>query len=167
MSQWYYGSSAGQHGPVEENELRAMIASGGVGPQTLVWRDGMRDWVPLQSIPEFGLNQPVPYQAPYGGNPYGGAPGYYPGIQVPTSGLAIASMVCGIAGYLTCYFVGILGIPAVICGHMAISRINSSPMPVAGRGMAIAGLILGYLGILITLGAITFFFFAFASAATP
>jgi hypothetical protein len=33
--------------------------------------------------------------------------------------------------------------------------------------MAIAGLILGYLGILITLGFITFFFFAFASMATP
>ena len=155
MSQWYYGSSAGQHGPVDENELRAMIASGGVGPQTLVWREGMSDWVPLQGVPEFGLSQPVPYQAPYGG-----APGYYPGNPVQNSGLAIASMVCGIAGYLTCYFVGILGIPAVICGHMALSRINSSPVPLAGRGMAIAGLILGYLGILITLGGVLFFFFA-------
>ena len=164
MSQWYYGSSAGQHGPVDENELRAMIASGGVGPQTLVWRDGMRDWVPLQSIPEFGMQQqPVaPYHAPYGG-----PPGYYPGAPVPNSGLAIASMVCGIAGYLTCYFVGVLGIPAVICGHMAISQINNSPVPVAGRGMAIAGLILGYLGILITLGAVLSFVFAVVAAGSP
>ncbi len=160
MAQWYYGSSAGQHGPVDENELRAMIASGGVGPQTLVWREGMSDWVPLQSVPEFGLNQPVPYQAPYGGAPYGGPPGYYPGAPIPNSGLAIASMVCGIAGYLTCYFVGILGIPAVICGHMALNQINNSPVPVAGRGMAIAGLILGYLGILITLGCLSFVLFA-------
>lgn len=163
MSQWYYGSSAGQHGPVDENELRAMIASGGVGPQTLVWRDGMRDWVPLQTVPEFGMQQQVaPYHAPYGG-----PPGYYPGAPVPNSGLAIASMVCGIAGYLTCYFVGILGIPAVICGHMAISQINNSPLPVAGRGMAIAGLILGYLGILITLGAVLSFVFAIVAAGSP
>jgi len=167
MSQWYYGSSAGQHGPVDENELRAMIASGGVGPQTLVWRDGMRDWVPLQNVPEFGLNQPAPYQAPYGGNPYGGAPGYYAGNQVQTNGLAIASMVCGIVGYLTCCLFGILGVPAVICGHMAINQINSSPVPVAGRGMAIAGLILGYLGILITLGSVFSSIFNSVAAGSP
>ena len=162
MAQWYYGSSAGQHGPVDENELRAMIASGGVGPQTLVWREGMSDWMPLQNVPDFGIQQPAPYLPQYGG-----PPGYYPGAPVPNSGLAIASMVCGIAGYLTCYFVGILGIPAVICGHMALNRINSSPVPVAGRGMAIAGLILGYLGILITVGTILFFVFAFVAAGSP
>lgn len=162
MAQWYYGSSAGQHGPVDENELRAMIASCGVGPLTLVWREGMSDWMPLQNVPDFGIQQPAPYLPPYGG-----APGYYPGAPTPNSGLAIASMVCGIAGYLTCYFVGILGIPAVICGHMALSRINSSPVPVAGRGMAIAGLILGYLGILITVGSILLFVFAFVAAGSP
>jgi GYF domain 2/Domain of unknown function (DUF4190) len=162
MPQWYYGSSAGQHGPVDENELRAMIASGGVGPQTLVWRDGMRDWEPLQNVPEFGLNQPAPYQAPYGG-----APGYYVGNPVQTNGLAIASMVCGIASFVICCFGGILGIPAVICGHMAISQINSSPVPVAGRGMAIAGLILGYLGILITLGSVLSSIFNSVAAGSP
>jgi hypothetical protein len=162
MAQWYYGSSAGQHGPVEENELRAMIASGGVGPQTLVWRDGMSDWLPLQSVPEFGVPPVSPYAAPYSA-----APGYYPGAPVPNSGLAIASMVCGIVGYLTCWFVGILGIPAVICGHMALNQINNSAVPVAGRGMAIAGLILGYLGILITLGAVLSFVFAIVAAGSP
>lgn len=162
MAQWYYGSSAGQHGPVAEDEVRAMIASGGIGPETLVWREGMPSWQPLQHMPEFN-GQAGAYLAPS----YVGAPGYYPGAPVRNSGLAIASMVCGIVGYLTCYFVGVFGIPAVICGHMALNRIASSPFPVAGRGMAIAGLILGYLGILITLGVILFFFFAFASAISP
>jgi hypothetical protein len=156
MAQWYYGSSSGQHGPVEENELRAMIASGGVGPQTLVWRDGMRDWLPLQSVPEFGGHSPSPY-APPG---YGGVPGYHP--PVANSGLAVASMVCGIAGYATCLF-WILSIPAVICGHMALNQIRDSSLPMAGRGMAIAGLILGYLGILITLGLFSSFLFAIAA----
>jgi hypothetical protein len=157
MAQWYYGSSVGQHGPVEETELRAMIASGGVGPQTLVWRDGMRDWLPLHSVPEFGGPSPAPYAPPV----YGGMPGYYP--PVANSGLAVASMVCGIVGYLTCWFVGILGIPAVICGHMALVQIRDSSLPMAGRGMAIAGLILGYLGILITLGVFSSFLFAIAA----
>jgi hypothetical protein len=161
MALWYYGSSTGQHGPVEENEVRAMIASGGIGPQTLVWRDGMPAWQPLQNVPEFNGQMVMPYPPPA----YGGMPGYYPPAR--NSGLAIASMVCGIAGYLTCYFVGVLGLPAVICGHMALSQINNSHEPVAGRGMAIAGLILGYLGILITLGAISFFLFAIAAAGSP
>lgn len=156
MSQWYYGSGGGQHGPVAEVELRALLASGAVGPQTLVWREGMSGWLPMQSVPEFGSGVVMPSYLP----PSAGSPGHYPGLPMTTSGLAIASMVCGIAGYLTCYFVAILGIPAVICGHMALSRINSSPIPVAGRGMAIAGLILGYLGILITLGFVAFFVFA-------
>lgn len=149
MAQWHYGSSAGQHGPVEENELRALIASGNVGPETLVWRDGMSDWLPLGSVPELRTGSVSPYAPP-------GAPGYYPPVM-PTSGLAIASMICGIVGYLTCWFVGILGIPAVICGHMALNRINTSPYPVGGRGMAISGLILGYLGILITVGSVMAF----------
>lgn len=162
MAQWYYGSSAGQHGPVVEDEVRAMIASGGIGPQTLVWREGMPAWQPVYSVPEFNGQVGI-YTPPV----HVGAPGYYPGAPVRNSGLAIASMVCGIAGYLTCYFVGFLGIPAVICGHMALSQINTSHEPVAGRGMAIAGLILGYLGILITLGAICFFMFALIGAGGP
>lgn len=159
MAQWYYGSSAGQHGPVEESELRAMIASGGVGPQTLVWRDGMSDWMPLQSVPEFSVPQQQQPVSPYPA-PYSGPPGYYPGAPLPQNGLAIASMVCGIVGYVTCCFVGILGVPAVICGHIAISQINSSPVPMGGRGMAIAGLILGYLGILTTIGWVASSFFS-------
>lgn len=72
---------------------------------------------------------------------------YVPGMILPrTSGLAIASMVCGIVSIFLCQFVG--AVPALICGHMALSQINGSPMPMNGRGMAIAGLVLGYLQIL-------------------
>lgn len=159
MAQWYYGSSAGQHGPVPEEEIRAMIVSGGIGPQTLVWREGMPGWQPLLSTPEFGS------QAGAGPTPFhGGVAGYYPAVAVQSSGLAVASMVCGIVGYLTCYLVGIFGIPAVICGHMALNRIARSPFPIAGRGMAITGLILGYLGILITLVPFAAILFAFLAA---
>lgn len=160
MAQWYYGSSAGQSGPVEEQELRALIASGGVGPETLVWRDGMKDWQPLQAVPELRGDTVSPYVAP---GPGGYVPGYYQPVA-PTSGLAIASMVCGIVGIITCYFAGLLGLPAVICGHLAISQINGSSLPMSGRGMAIAGLILGYLGIAMSVGFISFFVFAITSS---
>lgn len=148
MPQWYYGSAAGQTGPVEEHEIRALIAAGTIVAETLVWRDGMKDWTPMRTVPEFGgpalASYPSPYPSPYAG---------YPVIPViPNSGLAVASMVCGIVGICTCYFMIFLAVPAVICGHMALSQINNSPTPMGGRGMAIAGLVLGYLEILITVG---------------
>ncbi len=63
--------------------------------------------------------------------------------QKKTAGLAIASLILGILG-VTC--LGPLGaIPAVICGHLAKSDIKRSPDAVQGDGLALAGLILGYL----------------------
>ena len=69
-------------------------------------------------------------------------PGYYPAINTPTSGLAIGSLVCGI---LELFTLGFAAIPAVILGHMARTHIRQTGE--RGDGMAIAGLVLGYLGI--------------------
>ena len=52
-----------------------------------------------------------------------------------TSGLAIASLVTG----LTC-----IAPAAVVCGHIALSQIKASAGHLTGRGLAIAGTILGY-----------------------
>jgi len=49
-----------------------------------------------------------------------------------TNNLAVAALVCGLAGI----FLGVPAIPAVICGAMALRKPH-------GRAMAIAGLILG------------------------
>jgi hypothetical protein len=65
-------------------------------------------------------------------------------VKPPTSGLAIASLVLGIVGALCGWC--LLGIPcllAVIFGHLAIPA--TRPGRQAGRGAAVAGLVLGYL----------------------
>ena len=59
-----------------------------------------------------------------------------------TSGMAIASLIFGI---LFPFFP--LSIPAVVFGHVALSQIKKSAGRLGGRGLAIAGLVLGYLGI--------------------
>lgn len=69
-------------------------------------------------------------------------PGYYPVPQSPTSGVAVASLICGIAEFFT---LGIAAVPAVILGHVA--RANIKRTGERGDGLAIAGLVLGYLGI--------------------
>jgi len=69
----------------------------------------------------------------------------YPLVQpvaTKTSGLAIASMVLGI---LWLYWVG--SVLAVIFGHVALSQINKSGGTQQGRGMAIAGIVLGWVGV--------------------
>jgi len=60
----------------------------------------------------------------------------------PTSGKAIASLILGILPLSV-----FSSIPAVVLGHLALSEIKKSAGRLQGRGMAIAGLVLGYLGI--------------------
>jgi hypothetical protein len=65
--------------------------------------------------------------------------------QPKTSALAIWSLVLGILS-LTCFSI-FAAIPGVICGHKALSRIKNAGGALAGKGLAIAGLITGYAGI--------------------
>jgi hypothetical protein len=61
-----------------------------------------------------------------------------------TSAAAIWSLVLGILSLLC--FTLFTGIPAIICGHIARSNVKNSRGALSGEGMALAGLILGYIG---------------------
>jgi competence protein ComGC len=63
-----------------------------------------------------------------------------------TSGAAIASMVLGILSLFCSIFTAI---PALICGAVALVKINKSRGQLAGQGQAIAGLVLGGFGMMI------------------
>lgn len=41
---WYYAVGNEQHGPMSEAELAVAIGRGEIGPDTLVWREGMEGW---------------------------------------------------------------------------------------------------------------------------
>jgi hypothetical protein len=65
--------------------------------------------------------------------------------QPKDSTLAIVSMVCGIGSY---FFIPVVGaIPAIICGHLAKTKIKNSLGLIKGNGMATDGLVLGYIQI--------------------
>jgi len=78
------------------------------------------------------LRQPVPYR-----------PGSYPAAGQRTNTMAVASMVCGLGQIL---FLFVAGIPAIVFGHIARRQIRETGE--AGDGMALAGLIMGYIGVL-------------------
>jgi peptidyl-prolyl cis-trans isomerase B (cyclophilin B) len=62
---------------------------------------------------------------------------YVPGMN-PTNPFAIASLILSILG---------ISIGGVICGHVALGQINRSNGYEQGRGIALAGLIIGYIGL--------------------
>ncbi len=130
-------------------ELRGLLESAEITPGDLVWKEGMEDWKPAGEIAGLaseaveagggGTPSLMPAQPPPGAS--------FLNTPPPTSGMAIASMVCGIVAVMMCYVWALAGIPAVICGHVALKAINTSVQPIAGRGMAIAGLVTGYIAI--------------------
>jgi type II secretory pathway pseudopilin PulG len=74
----------------------------------------------------------------------------YPGqYQQQTDGKATASLILGILSIL-CF--GLLtGLPAIILGHISRGNIEQSRGRLTGAGMAMAGLILGYVSIISTI----------------
>lgn len=47
---WYYLLEDETQGPVTATQLRRLLQSGELGPDTLVWSQGMKDWVPARSF---------------------------------------------------------------------------------------------------------------------
>jgi type IV pilus assembly protein PilA len=96
------------------------------------------------------LNVPAasPQNPPQGQYPPQAQP-YHGQNQVQTDGKATASLVLGILSLL-CF--GLLtGLPAIILGHISRGNIERSRGRLGGAGMALTGLILGYVSILSTI----------------
>ena len=85
----------------------------------------------------------------------------YPYATQRTNGMSIASLVSGILAWLLCPFIG--GALAVVFGHVARGQIKQSGE--AGGGMAIAGLMLGYANLGVSVLGIIAWIFLFVGAA--
>ncbi len=108
----------------------------------------------------YGPYGPVGGYAPPGQGPYAQyPPPYQPaGFQPPaTNGLAIASFVLGLVGWVPC---GVGSVVAIVLGFVARTQIRSSHGRQGGDGLALAGIILGFLAIafliaILVLGAVS------------
>ena len=106
-SEWYYLENNQQQGPVSSAQLKQLAADGRLQPDSLIWKEGLEDWVPASRVK--GLfnesqiaaasapaQQPAQY-APQGAYPqqaYGQA-GYPQGGQAYAQDPAVA----GYAGF--------------------------------------------------------------------
>ena len=110
-------------------QVRASLANGTYQLTELAWYEGAAGWLPLSTVPGIGEN-------------LAGIASAQPAAAL-TSSLAIWSLVLGILALL---LAGLTAIPAVICGHLALGKIKRSGGTQSGGGLAIAGLVTGYLG---------------------
>ncbi|WP_031339431.1 DUF4190 domain-containing protein [Xanthomonas maliensis] len=80
-----------------------------------------------------------------------------------TSALAVASLITGILGWT---LVPVLGsICAIVTGHLARSEIRRNPHGLEGDGLAVTGLILGWLSLAMLVGAAICFLLFFGGMA--
>ena len=107
---------------------------------------------PVQSVPT-PAPAPPPAVSPWLNAPPG-QPQYQQAQYMPPQGFdqgsmdgkAVASLVLGITSIVFCLTV-VTGIPAIILGHMSRASIRQSMGRLKGDGLALAGLILGYISL--------------------
>ena len=80
-----------------------------------------------------------------------------------TSTLAVVSLIFGILGWILIPWIGSL--VAIVTGHLARGEIRRSPGALDGDGMAIAGLVLGYAMLALSLLGIVFLLLFFGGLA--
>ena len=157
---WYIMRGDTPSGPVSAKSLHRMAFAAEIGPETLVWRQGMAAWTPCREVddlsPTLALIPPHkseslefsirPDDRNQRANPQ--AQSANPAIQPSqtdhgrTSGLAIASLVLGLL-----WLCGLGSLLATIFGSISLTQISRSKGALGGKGMAIAGLILGVIGL--------------------
>lgn len=160
---WFYGHDSQENGPVPLSTLRTLAKQGHLSPGDPVWTDGMSDWSPASQIAAIWSEEsPFPGTAAGGPTAHARHPGNAAHSQAGgTEPLAITSLVLGILGMS---FLPVLGsLLAVVFGHMALRDIRVSRGALTGRGLALAGLILGYAvviaAIIAALAVVTWLFF--------
>jgi hypothetical protein len=125
-------------------EINQQLAGGTLMMTDLAWYEGATGWAPLSTVPGVAAavaTGPAAVPATTTATP----------MVVPqnkTDPLAILSLVLSIAGLLgfCCGFLLMAGIAGIICGHLALSRISKDPS-LEGRGLAMAGVVIGYVGV--------------------
>src|SRR5438132_1254712 len=116
-------------GPFSLEEINRQLAAGTLSASDQAWYEGAAGWAPLSTVPGVTGGSAAGIPSPGAGVPAIVTPTSVPGS--PTEPLAIWSLVLSLLGLFCC---GLLsGVPGIICGHMALSKINKNPA-VQGRG---------------------------------
>lgn len=128
-------------------EINRQLAAGTLNLSDQAWYEGAAGWAALSTVPGVSA-APAPSSAPQiSPAPAPGAPMTL-APQRKTEPLAIMALVfggIGIFGFCCGLFL-IAAVAGVVCGHLALSKIKANP-ELEGHGLALSGLIIGYIAI--------------------
>ena len=136
-------------------EINRQLAAGTLQLTDLAWYEGASGWAALSTVPGVSATpaSAMPSSAPPQTASSSPAPvvAATPAVMVPprkTEQLAVLSLILSILGLcgFCCGFFMTAAIAGIVCGHIALSRIKTNP-ELDGHGLAMAGLIIGYVAV--------------------
>jgi uncharacterized membrane protein YhaH (DUF805 family) len=63
-TEWYYAIEGTSHGPVSQAEFENLVSVGAIRSDTLVWQEGMEDWLPYRRAGGTDNAEPMQPHAP-------------------------------------------------------------------------------------------------------
>jgi TM2 domain-containing membrane protein YozV len=123
-------------------EVNRQLAAGTLRLTDLAWYEGAAGWDPLSSVPGVGAAPPV---SPTAAATIPAAAVPAPRKSEPLAVLSLIFSILGLCGFC-CGFLMTAAIAGIICGHIALSRIKANP-EMEGHGLALAGLVIGYVAV--------------------
>jgi uncharacterized protein DUF4190/uncharacterized protein DUF4339 len=127
------------------DEINRQLAAGTLRETDLAWYEGAAGWAALSTVP--GVASAPASLAAAVSPPVAATPTVVVS-QRKSEQLALLSLIFSILGLFgfCCGFFLMGGIAGIICGHIALSRIKANP-ELEGHGLAMAGLVIGYVAV--------------------
>src|SRR3954470_17695243 len=127
-------------------EINRQLAAGTLRLSDQAWYEGAAGWAALSTVPGV-ITAPASATPPVSSTPIAAAPV----VVVPqrkSEPLAVLSLIFSILGLcgFCCGFFVTAAIAGIVCGHIGLSRIKANP-ELEGHGLAMAGLIIGYVAV--------------------
>lgn len=145
---WYYADDAGGQHPVAADSLPALVASGRIRRDTLVWNETMTGWVEAGTArPDLFGGIPPQLSLAQRREVMTGRHEVFLPPQAKTDPVAVCALVFGVLGLPIC--LPFFSVPAIICGHIARKRAKEETIASANAGLALGGLIMGYVGFVV------------------
>jgi hypothetical protein len=143
---WIIGDDGEEYGPVSGDEIHNWINDRRVDAETRIRRGSDAPWKPAADDPEFANLVASALSAPSRKQTTSTTP------RPAASGLAIASLICGILTLPTSCCCPLTGLPGIVLAVLALQKNAANPSRIGGRGMALAGLGLSLLGLALFAG---------------
>lgn len=142
MSQeWYYARGGQRLGPLAAENLKELAVSGRLQGDDLVWTAGMAEWAEARRI-DWLSDVPAPPPIPIMPERQRDRRDYDFGVTLRTRNCTLAyvslALVC-----LSLVTGGVLLLPGLVCGHMALAQCKRDPN-MTGKAFAVAAVTVAY-----------------------